>query len=295
MGEAQLFSLEETAHVVGRYRLHADDRDYFLRVSSIEGHPELERAIVDHLKADGVAVNEFLVAGARFDFEQRPYRLDIRPFLHGTHDVPENGLSALAKTVAASHGSLKNFPRANEVQSLARTRFLALGDAAKNLASLVESDSWEKVSPHAGWAKQNRAFLAEAASGFDPTLPDAAISQCQHGQLHRANVLFTGSGPVLIDFEESVHVYAPLSWDVAHLVQRFCLHDDPGEQKSRIAQVEAHCGPVGSDTFQMMRQVAWFSIIILCDAWRTRKLQAPFAEYEKFARLAHQADSLLAQ
>jgi hypothetical protein len=293
MGEAELFSLEEATHVVGRYRLRAGDRDYFLRVSSIEGHPALERAIVEHLKADGVAVNEFLVAGARFDFEQRPYRLDIRSFLHGTHDLPAYGLSALAETVAACHTSLRNFSRAHEVQSLARTRFLVLGGAARNLSALVESESWEKIAPHADWAKQNRAFLAAAAAGFDPTLPDAEHAQCQHGQLHRANVLFTASGPVLIDFEESVHVYAPLSWDVAHLVQRFCLHDDPGTQVARIAQVEAHCGPIGSDIFEMMRQIAWFSIIILCDAWRTRKLQAPLAEYEKFARLGDQALSLL--
>lgn len=295
MDEALLFSLEEATHVVGRYRLHAGDRDYFLRVSSIEGHPELERAIVDHLKADHVAVNEFLVAGAHLDFEQRSYRLDIRPFLHGTHDLSANGLPALAETVAACHASLKNFPRSNEVQAFARTRFLALGDAAKNLAALIESESWEQICPHADWAKQDRAFLAEAAAGFDPTLPDAAHAQCQHGQLHRANVLFTASGPVLIDFEESVHVYAPLSWDIAHLVQRFCLHDDPDEQAARIARIETHCGPVGSDTLEMMRQIAWFSIIILCDAWRTRKLQAPLAEYEKFARLGRQADSLLAQ
>jgi hypothetical protein len=297
MGDAVLFSLEEATHVVGRYRLHAGDCDYFLRVSSIEGHPALERAIVDHLKADHVAANEFLIAGAHFAFEQRPYRLDIRPFLHGTHDLPENGLSALAETVAACHASLRHFPRSHEVQTLARARFTALGEAAKNLFSLVESESWDKIAPHAEWAKHNRVFLAEAADKFDPSLPDAAHAQCQHGQLHRANVLFTASGPVLIDFEESVHVYAPLSWDIAHLVQRFCLHDNPDEQTAlaRISQIEAHCGTVGHDTFEMMRQIAWFSIIILCDAWRTRALHAPLAEYEKFARLGLQSDSLRTQ
>jgi hypothetical protein len=96
---------------------------------------------------------------------------------------------------------------------------------------------------------------------------------------------------VLVDFEESVHVFGPPAWDLAFLVQRFCLCDDPSPSVGlqRLAVVaEAYGGPLpGLAT--MMRQAAWFSMATIIDLRMSHGVVTPMDEYDKFVRLARQA------
>lgn len=95
---------------------------------------------------------------------------------------------------------------------------------------------------------------------------------------------------VLVDFEESVHVFAPPAWDLAFLVQRFCLCDDPSPSVARLrlsVVADAYGGPLpGLAT--MMRQAAWFSMATIIDLRMSQGVITPVDEYDKFVRLARQ-------
>ena len=290
----ELRALAEVEHIVGRYHALCPSGEFFVRVSSIEGHPELERRLVEHLRLDGVSVNDFLAAGERVTYGGRSFRLDVRPFLHGDHNCDsQERLAALATIVRNSHASLENFPLSQDVKANAVKRLSELRNATRDLAPLLKTGQWKEISPDPGWSHENADFLAEMVESFQTDFPSQAGAQCLHGQIHRANVLFAlpHGHPVLLDFEESVHVYATPAWDTAHLVQRFCLHDDPEPAVAarRLAVVSGVFGKMDREVFEMMRQIAWFSIAILTLAWRRRRLHAPRQEYEKFVRMERQA------
>lgn len=288
----EIRALGECRHVVGRYRIVCGAGEFFLRVSSLAGHPALERALVGHLQADGVSVNELVLAGAEAEYEGWRFRLDARPFLNCRHDNDSfDDLIAIAQLLRRCHASLRNFPQAAEVGRIARERFLLLDETARRLKTLLDAGRLDEITPYADWTQRHEDFLRRLAESFHPDYAERAGAQCLHGQVHRANVVFIGEKPVLIDFEEAVHVYAPVEWDVAHLVQRFALrgHPEPESAARRLAAIETHYGPVGGEAFAMMRQIAWFSMVILVRGWLDQRICAPRAEYDKFVALEAQA------
>jgi Ser/Thr protein kinase RdoA (MazF antagonist) len=149
---------------------------------------------------------------------------------------------------------------------------------------------------HATWASEQRAWLAIMAGGFEPRFDELAGAQCLHGEVHPANVLFRAADgtAILVDFEESVHVFAPPAWDLAFLVQRFCLRDNPPAvvRAARLSIVaEAYGRPLPA-LARMMRQAAWFSIAVILEARISQGLVTPRDEYEKFVRLEQQGQAL---
>jgi len=291
---ARLGALRAPDGPVGRYRLVTPDGSWFVRVSSRWGDPELERAITGHLANHGVPVNALLVAGRRLQWEDRAFRVDVRPLILGRHfDGTSEDLGRLAATLGACHRALVSFPGAHAVRTAASLRNRRLAKIRDMIGAALERDTFDVFAEHAPWASAHREWLLAMSQRFEPRLDECPRAQCVHGEVHPGNVVFRSSdgAAVLVDFEESVHVFAPPAWDLAFLVQRFCLRDDPSRSVGlrRLAIVAEAYGDSLPALAAMMREAAWLSVATIVELRVSQGVVTPVGEYDKFVRLAHQA------
>ncbi|MFQ5801311.1 MAG: phosphotransferase enzyme family protein [Candidatus Methylomirabilales bacterium] len=292
--DARYGSLSPPDGPVGRYRLSTREGSWFVRVSSRSGDPELEVSTIDYLFNKGVNVNPFLVVGETLHWDGQIFRIDVRPLIEGRHfNGSTEDMRNLASTLAACHRSLKDFPRACEVRSTAVARNLRLSNARDRIAEALHNGTFEVFAEHAQWASAHRDWLSEMAEQFDPHLDRHPDAQCVHGEVHPANVLFRrdDGAPVLVDFEESVHLFMPHAWDLAFLVQRFCLRDHPlpSTALQRLAAVVDGYGDPLPELAPMMRQAAWFNMTVIVDLRTSQGILTPVSECDKFVRLERQA------
>ncbi|RFC47014.1 MAG: putative kinase, aminoglycoside phosphotransferase (APT) family [Verrucomicrobia bacterium] len=291
---AEWRALAETEEPVGRFRVVGNGRPLFVRVSGDWGAPDLERGLIDHLQDGGVEVNGFIEAGLALDWDGRKLRVDARPFLTGAQHFSGSldELRVLANTLRRCHQALKGYPRSAAIQARAQTRYTQLGSVRDFIGAAAKKRDWSAFHELAAWAEANGAWLCEMADGYDARLDLLPGAQCLHGEIHRANVLFNGEPPaaILIDFEESVRHFAPPAWDLAYLVQRFCLHDDPPLEvlRERLAAVEAGYGRPLPEIGGFMRTAAWFATAIIVDLCVRERVLKPLAECDKFVRLERQ-------
>jgi len=301
--EIKISALSPPDGPVGRYWLSwlsAGNESWFVRVTTRAGNPELESSIISYLFSRGVNVNPFLVSGETLQWNGQAYRIDISPLIDGRHfNGSVEDLEQLASTISSCHRALADFPRAHEIQVAARVRYRRLAEIRDRTAECLRHENFEFFCEHAEWAVEFREWLAEMVERFEPYLDENENSQCVHGEIHQGNVLFrkTDGAAVLVDFEESTDLYVPLDWDLAFLVQRFCLYDKPSTVTllDRIAVVAEKYGSPLPRLAPMMRQAAWFTMATLIDLRRFRGVVAPISEYDKFVRLEREGDSLEGQ
>jgi hypothetical protein len=98
-------------------------------------------------------------------------------------------------------------------------------------------------------------------------------------------------GAVLLDFEESVKIFAPYEWDLAYFVQRFSLFDDPPPEviRRRLEIISSGYGKKLPPLVPIMRQAAWYSIAIIFHLFTDEGVVTPLEECNKFVRLEEQA------
>jgi len=279
---------------IGRYAVTGGDgREWFVRVSARWGEPELEQAITGYLREGGLAVNHLVAAGLRMAWSGETLRVDIRERVRGRHfDGSMEDLRALARTLADCHRMLRSFPEAAQVRELTARRFARLEEIQARMNEELLRGNFGFFCQDAAWARAHAEWLAALVEGFRARSELLPGSQCLHGQIHQANILYA-PGPVLVDWEEAVQTYAPVQWDLAYFVQRFCLHDSPPHAvvRARLEAVrDAYGMPLG-ELCGMMRHVAWLSAVILV-GYRQAGIESPLAEYGKFVRLEEQARGL---
>jgi hypothetical protein len=294
--DARLRALRPPTGPVGRYRLATARGAWFVRVSTRWGNPELERAITTDLSACGVSVNPLLVAGRPLQWNDDVLRVDVRPMIAGRHFAGSPGdLERLAATLGACHHALVDSPHTTAVRAAASARYERLAKVRDLLVDALKREAFDLFGEQAVWAARHRDWLGMMAERFEPRLDERPGAQCLHGEVHPGNVLFRADdgAAVLVDFEESVHVFAPPAWDVAFLVQRFCLFDDPAPPlaRERLAIVSRAYGARMVDVAGMMRQAAWFSIAAIVDMRLSQGIGTPAGEHDKFVRLERQAQT----
>lgn len=292
--DARLGALRPPTGPAGRYRLATARDAWFVRVSTRWGNPELERAITTDLSMRGVSVNPLLVAGRPLQWNDNVFRVDVRPMIAGRHFASSpSDLQRVAATLGACHRALVDSPSAMSVRAAASARYERLAKIRDLLVDALKGETFELFAEQAAWAMRHRDWLAVMADRFEPRLDERPEAQCLHGEVHPGNVLFRvdDGAAVLVDFEESVHVFAPPAWDVAFLVQRFCLFDDPtpAVARERLAIVSRAYGPRVADLAWMMRQAAWFSVAAILDMHLSQGIVTPPTEYDKFVRLERQS------
>lgn len=287
-------SLEPAPQITGRFVVYSSENVWFVRISSRIGDADLESEILDYLNIHGVSVNPILFTR---DFTGRlgqEYRLDVRPFIQGSHSSPGKiEIENLVEMIARMHRVLSGIPCRKKIKARAVKRYdhlnmikirLEKDIARKNLDIFHENRSW--AIDHLGW-------LGKMALEFNLNFYGAKNAQPLHGELHRGNVIFYHGQPILVDFEESVHTYAPPAWDWAYFLQRFCFLDHsvgddlggkiPGNlvKFTDLKQIQ-----------YFIRQAAWFSIAVILDLRNRYHILTPASEYDKFVKLESQADIL---
>ncbi len=295
--DATLTALTPPDGVVSRYRITFGEATHFLRVSIEWGDPALEQAITAWLRDHDVSVNHLDLAGLHVSFAGTDFRLDTRAFVPGRHfDGSLADLHSLAALLAKCHRCLRDFPQRDTVRAHSIARSQRLDIARTNIAAALQRRDWAYFSDDLQWAPQHEAWLTEMTRSFDPYYDRLPGAQCLHAQVHRANVLFHSSDaqPVLVDFEEAVQTFAPVTWDLAYFLQRFCLHDSPDAETfaARFATVRAAYGAWPGGVVEMMRQAAWLSIAIIIASRHDQGIVNPVAEYQKFVTLEEQARRL---
>lgn len=283
-----------TVGIIGRYRIACEDHFWFVRVSSRIGHPALEKEITDYLFSQGVPVNPILYFNT-IEWKGRLYRLDVRPFLGGKHFNGSNqSIVQLTRAVRMAHNYLKIYEKSSRVKKNATKRFECLKKIREILTISLNQRSFEIFAENAEWAEENEGWLRGMVEKFEPNFHCLPEAQCLHGEIHPGNVIFMDDGVKLLDFEESVHMFAPPAWDLAFLVQRFCLSGKPGGSvlRERLRIVENEYGGCLSELTFMMRQAAWFSIAVILELRMYHNVLTPLSEYEKFVRLERQAELL---
>ena len=257
------------------------------------GAPELESAVLDWLIGAGIPVNPPMVSDARLSWEGREFRVDVRPLIRGRHfNGSPTDLAALAATLGSVHRAMAGFPQGSEVQRAAVARYEKFAAARELIATAVATKDFEIFGSQASWAECHIKWLAQMAEEFTPFLDRIKGAQCVHGEVHRANVIFDDDGrAVLVDFEESVHTFAPPEWDLAFMVQRFCLEDCPDHATVReaLTLVEEVYGSPLPPLAAMMRQTAWFSVAKIVALRTFWDIETPAPEHRKFVALEHQA------
>ena len=291
--DAPLLALTPPNGIVSRYKLVLPERELFVRVSIKLVHPELEQEITGWLKRKGVAVNHVEVAGLLATHEGRVYRVDLREMLNARHfNGSLEDLRQVALSVAACHEALADFPQTNRVRQHTASRFERLAAAGRKINAALVSGRWEDICHEPGWAGGQHEWLARMMREWRPRLDLSPDAQCLHAQVHQGNVMYDLSDgrAILVDLEEAVQNLASCSWDMAYLVQRFCLHDDPeeGVLRARLAVVRNAYGRRVADLAGMMQQTSWLSMAVLVE-YLGRGIVSPVAEYDKFVRLETQA------
>ncbi|MGB0383237.1 MAG: phosphotransferase [Ardenticatenaceae bacterium] len=293
VGGGQLHALCPPKGVIGRYKLSTREGKWFIRVSSRWGQPEIEKAITDYLIKQGVKINPLLVSGEKVYWNGQVFRLDVRPMIEGRHfNGSTEDIAEVAATLRACHSALLNFPEADRVTQTTSARYRHLAKIRDLIAETLEGQKNDLFVERATWADSHRDWLSDMVAHFDPSFDQYLGAQCIHGEIHPANVLYSREGSaILIDFEESVHVFAPPVWDFAFLVQRFCLHDNPAASvvRQRLSVITEAYGRPLPNLAMMMRQIAWFSMAIIVDLRISQSVVTPLSEYDKFVRLERQA------
>jgi hypothetical protein len=293
-----LRGLQDWPTAAGSYKLTTDAGAWFVRLSTRLGNAQLERDITTFLADSNVSVSSILATG-RFEWEGQSFRGDIRHVIEGRHfGHTLSDLSSVARTLGRCHDALESFPRWQDVKHGQSERMQRHVGVRSLVEEAVTKDNFEVFHEREEWARENREWLAAMVEYYDPTFHEYPGAQCVHGEIHPANVVFPvdrDDEATLVDFETSIHTFAPRAWDLAYFVQRFALRDDPSssnlvERKSVIEQAYGSPLPPLS---MMMRQTSWYCIACAVSNRISLDMIAPLSEYRKFVRLERQARELM--
>lgn len=294
--DARWRTLQTNDGPVGRYRVEASDHSWFVRVTTRLGDSRLERKLTDHLHDQGVLVNRLLLAGAIMEWMGHKYRVDVRPFVGGHHfEGSLRELSSLGTTLAACHDTLSGFPYSQKVKNSAQKRESELESTRRLIYEALSTGQLSIFAERESWAVSHQGWLGEMVENLRCDLSGLPGARCLHGEITPANVLFTRdqSQAVLLDFEEGVHIFAPIDWDIAYFVQRFCMTDDPSTSvlRRRLDAIEDGYGRTLPKVAESMRQAAWTAIVVMVGLRISHGVETPITEWDKFYRLERQAVS----
>lgn len=301
--EASITPLIVMQPPTGRYKMVWPGGGVFVRVTNRVGKPDLEAAISNCARNAGATANPVLAFGS-LAWNGRRYRWDVQALIEGRFFSGElSELRLLAAVLAKTHKALADFPRSAEVRKAASERSTSLKCTLDNLSHACQQGDYARYGSLESWTREHSEWLVSLCARTSLDFHERAEAQTLHGEVHAGNVIFvTGQesggeeAAWLVDWEESRHVYATPWWDVAWLIQRFVLADNPmsGVLSSRLEAVQDGYGqplPPLRELGGIMRDAACQSIAVLYD-WFDEGLEAPAPEFEKFYTLDNQAQAL---
>lgn len=206
--EHELKVLKKVKDLDGRYVI---DGKYF-RVSRKIGNPELSEAIYEKLKGTNVIPFEHL--GVMFG----DYRIDARKFVEGReYKNTYDDFCMVVDSLHEVHKALKDF-------KASRKTALAYGKKLETARDFLKEQltGASHFNDYAEWLHSNRDDMKRIAVSFNQDYLDAEGSQGLHCDFHPGNVIISDKAHIF-DFEKSYMVFAPVNYDLAYLMDRFCM------------------------------------------------------------------------
>ena len=294
-----LASLKPVKDIAGHYCLQIEDKKWFLRITRRKRkNPDIEDIITSYLFKSGIDVVLPILSNLYVRWEGHNYLMSVFPFVEGRHfNGTDNDLVVLSLTVSRMHKILKSLVIGDKI-------YLAAFDTAKRLAKTkdmiadaIKTKDFYIFYERAKWVEQNCSWLKNMVESFNPYLCAMPDSQCVHGELHLGNVIFSldGSKAFIVDFEETPDAWFPRSFDIAYVVHRFCLDQNPSRVllSKRLDIIKHYYGALPHDLKEMMRQVCWYNIALLVDRSARRESISPEGEYDKFVNLEKITNNML--
>jgi len=290
----KLHSLKKYENLANVYCLSTPDKNYLIKITNRDIFLKLQKDLISYAKSNGASVSDIINFGY-FIHNDTKYTIIISKFIDGRHyNNSTDDLFIIAKSLKKIHKSLKFYKNKKSILKNAINLSKRLQKVIEKLKLDLHKKNFSIFCENQNWVQKNYDWLDEMANCFSPNFYDNQKAQCLHGEIHPANVIIDKeNNPVFIDFEESVHVYAPVEWDLSYLVQRFCLRDNPNPLllRNRLNAVKRGYGllPSLSGT---MRQISWYCMAMILDLSLNHDIKIPIHEYEKFITLEKQARSL---
>lgn len=269
--------------VVGRFAAETEKDFFFIRISKRTGDLENEIKILDYLFKNNAAVNP-IVYSKIIDFESDLLRIDIRPYIESRFfNNSKEDIYKLGKGLGEIHKLLKKF----EPKECLKKNSIKRYESLKSIKELIKQEN-DSFSDYSGWIKKNSSLLNEFEKKFDPFFHLYREASLIHGEVHPGNVIFSKKNDKIffIDFEESVHTFAPITWDIGFVVQRFFLNDLPKKEiiKKRIDIFESGYGKKLPPFFDMMEQIVFFSLSVVFNL-ALNGVFTPVSELIKFSKI----------
>lgn len=290
-GSISLASLKPLSDLSGHFCLSYGKNKLFLRVSRRQRkNPDLEERIAKYLSGAGIEVLIPLVSGLTLSSGDRDYLLSVFPFIDGRHfDGSENDLRSISSVLARLHKVLKTSEFVDQIQAAALKTAYRLAEAKAKTAHALSVNDFSLFYELSDWMRRNKDWLNIMIREFNPYLTLLKGAQPVHGELHTGNVIFSlgDSRVILTDFEETPDAWFPPSFDLAYLVHRFCMEQEPSISvfRRRINIIEEAYGKLPPGLRQMMRQVCWYLVALIIDRCFRRESFVPDEECDKFVRL----------
>ena len=292
--QLHIHSLTPIRDITGRYKIQTTNGSWFVKISPRQGAPTLEKQMIDYLYDRGVPTNPILLPGHQFIYQNHVYYLTIQNLLQGRHfDGSQSDLFNLGQTLSKCHEALRNFPQKTQIMNLSRNHLERIYALKNTVKCAISSEEFEVFREYGSWVHQNADWVATAVENWPGPLQYTKDSQCLHGEIHQGNVIYnqTNGSAILVDFEESCHIFSDINWDVAFAIQRFCMRDDPQKDTllSRIASFTKGYGRTIPNLSQTMRDISWYTFARILDLRINHFIITPTQELDKFVHLEKQA------
>lgn len=226
IGDGSIYCMAENGHLRSNYFLHRSESGATTFLKKIK-EPDLDRQLnadkfAKYLISHGISASGIL-KGYPVYFGEKEWLIGYKYMDSRFAASNQEDIAAIASAVAAIHNAFVNLPCAREIAEKTTSR----NDMLKNRAtSLMNSNA------NCPRMLKLKEMLMNSIYVWD-ILKGSNMCQPLHGDLNYANIIFPldGSGPVVLDFEDTVISWLPRAMDVAMALERFVLISDHDEEE----------------------------------------------------------------
>ncbi|MFO7727445.1 MAG: phosphotransferase [Desulfonatronovibrio sp.] len=191
-------------------------------------------------------------------------------------DSSENHIISLAQHLKGVHQALSHFPQAKKVK-------LEWQHRLETFKTILRYPEQYQIPIAARQAIEKYRHL------FEDLIQQPA--QIVHGDLNFGNVLFVEGRAQIIDYETACYSWLPVDFDLAMVIERFCLNTHSPELAKRLSLLFLRT--YKSSPFNVADRlicVSLRSLLVLSD-YLHRDLSFPKQEWSKFIRLIHHSQT----
>ncbi|WP_160264737.1 phosphotransferase [Legionella norrlandica] len=180
-----------------------NEREYFVKSFEEEHFEHYQHAehLAQWLQMQGIKTNSALSSKSKNYY--------IYPFLDGTRlNSSIDALKSLGGSLAKMHEALKNYPLQDSIITKTNNRIFKLNEIREQIAK-----GQVKIGPFP-------EYVRSLATNSDLNFTQGANTQVLHGDLHPGNMLMVDNHIYFFDFEDALHSYLPIIYELALVLER---------------------------------------------------------------------------